>query len=119
MAEGCAVTSVLGVLEEREAAARVRVEGLREEAARLAEVLEAGEIAVELGLGTTPAKVGGVPGPGAWQNAGDSFWRHRGCSVPAGGPWSFASPSYREALSPCAYNGKITPAGNLLEPHVP
>jgi hypothetical protein len=23
----------------------------------------------------------------------------------------FASPSYREALSPCAYNGKITPVG--------
>ncbi|MCX5286486.1 hypothetical protein OH768_27990 [Streptomyces sp. NBC_01622] len=56
MAEGCAATPVLGVLEEREAAAPVRVEGLREEAARLAEVLEAGEIAVELGLGTTPAK---------------------------------------------------------------
>jgi hypothetical protein len=42
MTEGCAVASVLGMLgmlEEREAAARVRVEGLREEAARLAEVL--------------------------------------------------------------------------------
>ncbi len=47
MAEGCAVASVLGMLEEREAAARVRVESLREEAARLAEVLEAAE--VELG----------------------------------------------------------------------
>ncbi|MFE2326057.1 hypothetical protein ACFXD5_19380 [Streptomyces sp. NPDC059385] len=33
--------SVLGLLEERESAARVRVEGLREEAARLAGVLEA------------------------------------------------------------------------------
>ncbi|MFE4800286.1 hypothetical protein ACFRFL_35990 [Streptomyces sp. NPDC056708] len=44
MNEGCAVASVLGMLEEREAAARVRVEGLREEAARLAEVLEAAEI---------------------------------------------------------------------------
>lgn len=40
MTEGCAVASVLGMLEEREAAARVRVEGLREEVARLAEVLE-------------------------------------------------------------------------------
>lgn len=47
MAEGCAVASVLGMLEEREAAARVRVEGLREEAARLAEVLEAAEIELD------------------------------------------------------------------------
>ncbi|WP_243878722.1 hypothetical protein [Streptomyces sp. KS 21] len=38
------MASVLGLLEEREAAARVRVEGLREEAARLAGVLEAAEI---------------------------------------------------------------------------
>ncbi|WP_435846757.1 hypothetical protein [Streptomyces diastaticus] len=37
------MASVLGMLEEREAAARVRVEGLREEVARLAEVLEAAE----------------------------------------------------------------------------
>ncbi|WP_405609887.1 hypothetical protein [Streptomyces sp. NBC_00076] len=37
------MTSVLGMLEEREAAARLRVDGLREEAARLAEVLEAAE----------------------------------------------------------------------------
>ncbi|MET8748430.1 hypothetical protein [Streptomyces sp. NPDC004728] len=47
MSEGCAVASVLGMLEEREAAARVRVEGLREEAARLAEVLEAAEIELD------------------------------------------------------------------------
>ena len=47
MVEGCAVASVLGKLEEREAAARVRVEGLREEAARLAEVLEAAEIELD------------------------------------------------------------------------
>ena len=39
------MTSVL--LEEREAAARVRVDGLREEAARLAEVLEAAEIELD------------------------------------------------------------------------
>jgi hypothetical protein len=37
----------------------------------------------------------------------------RHCSV------RFASPSYREALSSCAHNGKITPAGNLFDPHVP
>jgi len=41
------VASVLGMLEERETAARVRVEGLREEAARLAEVLEAAEIELD------------------------------------------------------------------------
>ena len=47
MTKGCAVASVLGMLEERETAARVRVEGLREEAARLAEVLEAAEIELD------------------------------------------------------------------------
>ncbi|MFI2207008.1 hypothetical protein ACH47Z_41185 [Streptomyces sp. NPDC020192] len=47
MTEGCPVASVLGILEERETAARVRVEGLREEAARLAEVLEAAEIELD------------------------------------------------------------------------
>ncbi|MFJ9026908.1 hypothetical protein ACIRPU_44375 [Streptomyces sp. NPDC102259] len=47
MVEGCAVASVLGMLEEREAAARVRVEGLREDVARLAEVLEAAEIELD------------------------------------------------------------------------
>ncbi|MFE4684029.1 DNA-binding protein [Streptomyces sp. NPDC056721] len=38
MVEGFAVASVLGILEEREVAARVRIEGLQEEVARLAEV---------------------------------------------------------------------------------
>ncbi|MGW2183495.1 hypothetical protein ACWCXX_36855 [Streptomyces sp. NPDC001732] len=47
MSEGCAMASVLGMLEERETAARVRVEGLREEVARLAEVLEAAEIELD------------------------------------------------------------------------
>ncbi|MDX3573347.1 hypothetical protein [Streptomyces sp. ID05-47C] len=37
------MASVLGMLEERETAARVRVEGLREKVARLAEVLEVAE----------------------------------------------------------------------------
>lgn len=41
--EGCAVASMLGLLEAREAAARVRVEDLREAAARAAAVLEAAE----------------------------------------------------------------------------
>ncbi|MFB7600345.1 hypothetical protein [Streptomyces sp. NPDC056160] len=41
------MASVLGMLEERETTARVRVEGLREEVARLAEVLEAAEIELD------------------------------------------------------------------------
>jgi len=45
--EGCAVASMLGLLEAREAAARVRVEELREAAARAAAVLEAAEIELE------------------------------------------------------------------------
>ena len=44
MVEGCAVASMLGLLEVREAAARERVDGLREEAARMGAVLEAAEI---------------------------------------------------------------------------
>lgn len=47
MVEGGAAASVLGMLEEREAAASVRVEGLREEVVRLAEVLEAAEIELD------------------------------------------------------------------------
>ncbi len=47
MVEGCAVASVLGMLEERESAACGRVEGLREEVARLAEVLEVTEIELD------------------------------------------------------------------------
>ncbi|MEU4796737.1 hypothetical protein [Streptomyces sp. NPDC023327] len=41
------MASVLGMLEERETAARVRVEGLREEVTRLAGVLEAAEIELD------------------------------------------------------------------------
>lgn len=41
------MASVLGMLEAREAAARVRVEGLREEAGRVAEMLEAAEIELD------------------------------------------------------------------------
>ncbi len=41
------MASVLGMLEERETAARVRVEGLREEVVRLAGVLEAAEIELD------------------------------------------------------------------------
>ncbi|MFJ8864130.1 hypothetical protein ACIRD8_37810 [Streptomyces sp. NPDC102451] len=45
--EGYAVASMLGLLEAREAAARVRVEDLREAAARAAAVLEAAEIELD------------------------------------------------------------------------
>ncbi|GAA2281267.1 hypothetical protein GCM10010234_18010 [Streptomyces hawaiiensis] len=43
------MASVLRMLEEREAAARVRVEGVREEVARLAEAFEAAEIELDPG----------------------------------------------------------------------
>lgn len=45
--EGCAVASMLGLLEARESAARERVEDLREEAARMAAALEAAEIELD------------------------------------------------------------------------
>jgi hypothetical protein len=45
--EGCAVASVLGLLETREAAAREQVEDLREAAARAAAALEAAEIELD------------------------------------------------------------------------
>lgn len=45
--EGCAVASMLGLLEAREVAARVRVEDLREAAARAAAVLEVAEIELD------------------------------------------------------------------------
>jgi hypothetical protein len=47
MGKGCAVASVLGLLEAREATARERVEDLREEAARTTAALEAAEIELE------------------------------------------------------------------------
>ncbi|MEV0889063.1 hypothetical protein AB0J03_35395 [Streptomyces microflavus] len=47
VSEEPAMASVLGMLEERETAARVRVEGLREEVARLAGVLEAAGIELD------------------------------------------------------------------------
>ncbi len=45
--EGCAMASMLGLLEARETAARERVEDLREEAARTAAALEAAEIELD------------------------------------------------------------------------
>ncbi|MFB7504266.1 hypothetical protein [Streptomyces broussonetiae] len=57
---------VLGMLEEREATARVRVEGLREEVARLAGALETAEIELDRRViareepGPAPELVGGA-----------------------------------------------------------
>lgn len=45
--EGCAVVSMLGLLEARETAARERVEDLREEASSMAAALEAAEIELD------------------------------------------------------------------------
>jgi hypothetical protein len=45
--EGCAMASMLGLLEARETAARERVEDLREEAARTAAALPAAEIELD------------------------------------------------------------------------
>jgi hypothetical protein len=62
MTEGCAVASVLGMLEEREAAARVRVEGLREEAAR-EELVEALAMSAAETTAVTETEQETVPSP--------------------------------------------------------
>ncbi len=56
------MASVPGMLEERETAARVRVEGLREDVARLAGVLEAAEIELDRRVIARVAPGGGVGG---------------------------------------------------------
>lgn len=96
------MASVLGMLEEREAAARVRVEGVREGAAALPYTCarQSQDGAAELNWTGSNA-----------HNKDTRASRH--CSV------RFASPSYGEALSSCAYNGKITRVGSLFDPHVP
>jgi hypothetical protein len=70
---------ILDMLEERRSAGKGPV--------------KAREIAVELGLGTTPAKVEGVRSK-ARRLADGSSWRRRGCSVPAGGPWPCQTPAH-------------------------
>lgn len=112
MAEGCAVASVLGMLEEREAAARVRVEGLREEAARLAEVLEAAEIELDRrviareelveALAVSAAQTTAVTEADAEQATASSPVRVLGSTVP---PWrdglrvTVLAPDYQRILS--------------------
>jgi hypothetical protein len=112
---------VLGMLEERETAARVRVEGLRKEVARLAEVLEAAEIDLDWrviareelveALAASAAETTSVTGSEAEEEAAPSLapvpgstvppwreglpsWRCPGPSVPAGGPWPSHTPAH-------------------------
>ncbi|MFB6435615.1 hypothetical protein ACFCVY_02370 [Streptomyces sp. NPDC056411] len=85
MTEGCAAASVLGMLEEREAAARVRVEGLREEAARLAEVLEAAEIELDRRVVAREELV-----EGCVRRRGDCRDRSRSRALPRSRSWNSA-----------------------------
>ncbi|WP_409470579.1 hypothetical protein [Streptomyces sp. HC307] len=111
MTEGCAVASVLGMLEEREAAARVRVEGLREEAARLAEVLEAAEIELDRrviareelleALAASAAESTAVTESGAEQERAPSTVPVPGSTVPPwrdGLPVTVLAPDYQRIL---------------------
>ncbi|MEU6557426.1 hypothetical protein ABZ915_45515 [Streptomyces sp. NPDC046915] len=94
MVEGRAVASVLGMLQEREASARVRVEGLREEVARLPEVLEAAEIELDRrviareelveALAVSAAESTAVTGTEAEEEAAPSLAPVPGSTVP---PW--------------------------------
>ncbi|MFF2518462.1 hypothetical protein [Streptomyces sp. NPDC058086] len=59
------MASVLGLLEEREVAAQVRAEGLRDEVARLIEVLEAAEIELDRRVIAWEAASSLAPVPGS------------------------------------------------------
>ncbi|WP_234367422.1 MULTISPECIES: hypothetical protein [Streptomyces] len=93
------MASVLGMLEEREAAVRVRVEGLREEVARLAEVLEAAEIELDRrviaweelleALAVSAAESTAVTTAEAEEEAAPSLAPVRGSTVP---PWQEGLP---------------------------
>ncbi|MCX5316087.1 hypothetical protein [Streptomyces sp. NBC_00154] len=111
MAEGCAVASVLGMLEEREAAARVRVEGLREEVTRLAEVLEAAEIELDRrviareelveALAVSEAESTAVTGTWAEKEVAPSLASVPGSTVPPwreGLPVTVLAPDYQRIL---------------------
>ncbi|MFE9812525.1 hypothetical protein [Streptomyces sp. NPDC005548] len=108
MVEGCAVASVLGMLE-REAAARVRVEGLRDEVARMAEVLEAAEIELdrrviareELVEALAVSAAGTTAVPGAEKEAAPSVAPVPGSTVPPwrdGLPVTVLAPDYQRIL---------------------
>ncbi|MFF3849995.1 hypothetical protein [Streptomyces sp. NPDC002328] len=107
MVEGCAVASVLGMLEEREAAARVRVEGLREEVARLTEVLEAAEIELDRRVIAREELVEALAVSAAESTAGAGAEREpvsspvRGSTVPPwrdGLPVTVLAPDYQRLL---------------------
>ena len=103
---------VLGMLEERETAARVRVEGLREEVARLAEVLEAAEIDLDRrviareelveALAASAAETTAVTQAGAEEEAEPSLAPVPGSTVPPwreGLPVTVLAPDYQRILS--------------------
>ncbi|GAX59034.1 hypothetical protein SO3561_10611 [Streptomyces olivochromogenes] len=109
------MASVLRMLEEREAAARVRVEGLREEAARLAGVLEAAEIeldrrviareelveALTASAAETIAVTESLPEAGAEQESAPSLAPVPGSTVPFwrdGLPVTVLAPDYQRIL---------------------
>ncbi len=102
---------VLGMLEERETAARVRVEGLRKEVARLAEVLEAAEIDLDWrviareelveALPASAAATTSVTGSEAEEEAAPSLARVPGSTVPPwreGLPVTVLAPDYQRIL---------------------
>ncbi|MFD6169891.1 hypothetical protein [Streptomyces coeruleorubidus] len=94
------MASVLGMLEERESAARVRVEGLPEEVARSAEVLEAAEIELDRrviareelveALAVSAAKSTAVTTAEAEENQAPSLAPVPGSTVP---PWREGLPA--------------------------
>ncbi|MFE2579342.1 hypothetical protein [Streptomyces sp. NPDC059378] len=105
------MASVLGILEERETAARVRVEGLREEVARLAEVLEAAEIELDRrviareelveALAASAAETTAVTGTEAEEEAVLSLAPVPGSTVPPwreGLPVTVLAPDYQRIL---------------------
>jgi hypothetical protein len=102
---------VLGMLEERETAARVRVEGLREEVARLAEVLEAAEIDLDWrviareelveALAASAAATTSVTGSEAEEEAAPALAPVPGSTVPPwreGLPVTVLAPDYQRIL---------------------
>jgi hypothetical protein len=105
------MASVLGMPEERETVARVRVEGLREEVARLAAVLEAAEIELDRrviareelveALAASAAETTAVTGAGAEQEIVLSPAPVPGSIVPPwreGLPVTVLAPDYQRIL---------------------
>ncbi|WP_329402689.1 hypothetical protein OG523_00665 [Streptomyces virginiae] len=92
------MASVLGMLEERETAARVRVEGLREEVARLAGVLEEAEIELDRLVMAREELVEALVAPAAGTTAvTGTEVEQEAVSSPASVPGSIVPP-WREGL---------------------